>query len=253
MANILKETKNITNQNIQKAQAEKEPKSKRARSRVAKPKNTDIQIQQTSKQSVPEKQIEQSSANNDSITVIDSDDDCTVVTNATNDAFNDVFNNQVNSENDVSILSNKSTSKRPRVDISPKKTTPLAKNAPNQQSEPKKTIDSAKQATSIIETVPSNALLNLLSNRQQTVIIDQSGRVVTMPSLFSPIQTVPNLQCLPILPQLIQQPQQIMPNSNLVLPNNFNGTILYHPTIHIHANGKNFVDMSKYKKLAPKK
>ena len=259
MANILKESKSFINSNQQKTSSEKEPKPKRKRAKSVKKtpnpqKDPVVQLEKT-----VEKTNEETSSVivNHSITVVDSDEDCII----TNDNFNDrSIINQVNSENDISILSTGSTNKRPRLETSPPRITPI-KSTPqvilndqaNQRNLTKKVIEPPKQQTaSVISSVPSNALLNLLPNRQQALIIDHTGRVITMPSsLFSPIQSMSNLQCLS---NFIAQPQQpVIPNSNLVLPTNFNGTILYQPTIHIHTNGKNFIDMSKYKKLAPKK
>lgn len=168
--------------------------------------------------------------------------------------------NETVCDDDISIIY--TSAKRSRTDISPVRITPVRKTtiedrtrqSLNQSNIPKTQTDTQK-TTSVIQSLANNSLLNLFGNSQgsQTIIIDNNGRVLTanLSSLISPYQSVPNFQYFTAPNQQSQINQQ--PKQNLVLPNNFNGTILYQPTIHIHTTGKNELDMSKYKKLAPKK
>lgn len=163
-------------------------------------------------------------------------------------------------DDDISIIY--TSAKRSRTDLSPVRITPVRKTtiedrtreSLNQSNIPK-TQTETQNTTSFIQSLANNSLLNLFGNKQgsQTIIIDNNGRVLTanLSSLVAPYQSVPNFQYFTAPTQQSQVYQQ--PKQNLVLPNNFNGTILYQPTIHIHATGKNELDVSKYKKLAPKK
>lgn len=162
------------------------------------------------------------------------------------------------SEHSQSILSIEPSTKRSKTVVSPVKQTAAD---PNKSSQiPQKTTDSLAQS------ITSSNIINFLTSKQpqQSIIIDSSGRVIhaNFQSLFSSTPTLPSLQYLPIAPPQQQQQHQQQhnqqqfqqPNSNLVLPASFNGTILYHPTIHIHTgSGKSQIEIQKYKKLAPKK
>ena len=230
MANILKETKNYLNQSTCSSTTNDENTQKSKNNRKKTKSSTKDDKQQHI--DTQNKEINQESTNQ-------------TTTSSNEKANQSVLNESPNTENDISIIESTPASKRTKIANPVEK---IAITKTNEIPVTKKAITIQKPLENVMQTIPTNALLNLISsNRQQnqTIIIDNNGRLISSP-LFSAISSSPQF----FLPQLSQMQTQQSP---LVLPNNFGGTILYHPTIHIHTNGKTLVDSNKYKKLAPKK
>lgn len=87
--------------------------------------------------------------------------------------------------------------------------------------------------------LPSTNFVNLLARPNQYMQTFQ-------PNLVRPNENVINMA------PLIRPPAVHQPVAPFMVPPNFNGTILFQPTIHIHANDKNKLDLSKYRNILPK-
>jgi hypothetical protein len=246
MANILKETRNYSNSKSQensKRTIENQKEQVRQKKNKKKPTKNKSKVPSDPLTTNREEQTVEANESFES-------NDCTIIGND-NDIENSL--NQTNCENDQSLLSNEPSKKRSKTVKSSEKVTTQNQ---DQNTANSSKINVSKTSESFVQLLSSNNLANLFSNKQpqQSIIIDNNGRIIPT-NLSAMLMPSPSLSPFQYIPQILaqQQQQHYQPNSNLILPASFNGTILYHPTIHIHNGAKNSKDLSNYKKIAPKK
>ena len=237
LANILKETRNFKNSSNSKKANEKESEPE-----PKKTKRTRIKSQKKIWLFPDTKKTEEETV--ESIENFPDLNDCSIISN-NNDIENN--SNEVDCEENQRLENNESGKKRSKMIKSPEKVT-------QNQNQNFSKINSSKSSDSFVQLLSSSNLINLFTNKQpqQSMVIDNNGRIIptNLSSLFMPSPSISPFQ---YVSQILPQQQTYQPNSNLILPASFNGTILYHPTIHIHNGAKNTTDMSNYKKIAPKK
>lgn len=118
----------------------------------------------------------------------------------------------------------------------------------NENTPPSVAREAASTPSIQVNTTPVNSQASIaiqLQNLRQTFqgipsfrMASNLGQVITIPAQ-------PTIQ-----PQFQQQQLQ---QQGLIIPNGFQGTILFQPTIHMHSKNSSVLDLNKYRQIIPKK